>query len=117
MSIGILYTETRNIALDAFKGFVMVDFMILQCLDRNKLPLNFQVLLHNVCAINNMYNAISFVAALKRLVAGGYVTRKAIGKNVSYSITMEGKRLLLEFDRTWEQLVKERIMKFGNGVL
>jgi CTP-dependent riboflavin kinase len=54
-------------------------------------------------------------AILKRSTDHKYITRTPIAGNVLYAITADGKRLLYNIAMELESIVKQDILKYGNG--
>lgn len=112
-----MYISAKDQALKAFIGVLWPDIVILDCLNRDSKPFNYQALHHQVGMYGNVFALQTFATALKRQVDRGCIIRERIGKNVTYSITLEGRRLLLDFNQVLERVVKERVMRQGNGVI
>lgn len=117
MLIGLFYITAKNSALKRFTGVTTHDLYVLEMLCWENKPVHnkrlFDLLANNCTTINPaIYSDI-----LKRGVANKLITRTPCAGNVLYAITLDGKRLLYRFAEELESIVKEQVMKYGNGFI
>lgn len=115
MQLGIYYITCKNHALRLFPAILDHDLELLEVLYRHDIPLHYQRL-HAL--LKHEYNGVSnktYTDMLRRCLVNGYITRTPMSGNVVYAITLEGKMFLRNFASELDRLVKQRVMKCGNG--
>jgi len=116
MFVASLYIHAQNRALNATKDLTRSDLIVLDLLALFNKPTKHSVLLGS---IHHDYYTIStrmFQASLNKLVAAKCITKTTIGNNAIYCITLNGKSQLTVFNQVLDGIVKEQIMKYGNGL-
>lgn len=107
------YITAVNCVLRLFPGLIRADLSILLILHSYNASLSFAYLhdQHNVNMAQTGYG--DYAGIIVRLTESGYINRKRIGRNVGYTITDLGRKVLYQFATVLEAKVKERILQFA----
>jgi DNA-binding PadR family transcriptional regulator len=97
-----------NTALRPLKPLTRFELIVLSVLYTSKKGLSLRVLKAQIdsCSFNTTYRS------LDRLKAKQYIISQRIGKRVFYSITPEGRVVLMRFADTLEKIVKQKLTDF-----
>lgn len=116
MTQAIVYIARTNTALKRFTALTKHKIVLLGQLNSINRPCTYSCLYAVLGSIGCTITHKQYVAILKSCIASGYITRSTAGRNVLFTITLNGKALLHSFCAELESIVKQDIAKYGNGL-
>ncbi len=111
----LYYITAKNTALKRFTDITTADLYVLDMLRRQAKPVHYGRLYDLLHVDGYSINYSVFGEILHRCVDSKYIIRTQIAGNVLYDLTLNGKRLLYNFAVEVDAIVKQDILKYGNG--
>jgi predicted transcriptional regulator len=112
---GAIYIHAQHIALERFTGLSRPKLAIIQQLIYFNKPATYTLLYDQLSVDCVTIAKRIFNEALHDLVGKGIIERRNITYFTFYSITLQGRLLYDQFNRQLDCIVKEQIIKYGNG--
>lgn len=113
----LLYTICKNKALNSVTGLPGHYSTVLGILYLTNSAMSYTSLYGHLLQYNSSVNSKVFTGVLAKCTESGFIKKVHVKCNRSvYSITTEGRAKINELNRVYEALVKDELLKYGNGL-
>jgi predicted transcriptional regulator len=110
------YTLLQNSAVRRIASVSRYELALLQALSILSEPTSYTTL---YAVIQDTFGNMSHstcIKALGNLVDDGFLSRRNVSISTIYELTIAGRKIVLLYNNTLEAMIKEYVLKYGNGL-